>query len=95
MSNLALSCPGCNLAKADKTSGKDQSGQVQSLFNPREYEPWLLGWHLHFLLDRESGTMLPRTPVGEATILTLGVNSERGLFTNLCWLLVVRCRQTG
>lgn len=28
MSNLALSCPGCNLAKANKTSGKDQSGQT-------------------------------------------------------------------
>ncbi|NLS91003.1 MAG: HNH endonuclease [Planctomycetaceae bacterium] len=80
MSNLALSCPGCNLAKADKTSGKDQSGQAQSLFNPREYEPWLLGWHLHFILDRESGTILPRTPVGEATILTLGVNSDRRVF---------------
>ncbi|MBN2291628.1 MAG: hypothetical protein JXM70_04335, partial [Pirellulales bacterium] len=51
-----------------------------SLFNPREYEPWLLGWHLHFILDRESGRILPRTPVGEATIFTLGVNSDRRVF---------------
>src|SRR5437588_12507053 len=51
MSNLALSCPGCNLAKADRTSGADRSGQTQLLFNPRDYEPWLLGWHLHFALE--------------------------------------------
>src|SRR5947207_13232050 len=52
MSNLALSCPGCNLAKADRTTGKDQNGQMQPLFNPRAYDPWLLGWHLHFSLHR-------------------------------------------
>ncbi len=80
MANLALSCPGCNLAKSERTTGRDESGHVQSLFNPREYEPWLLGWHLHFVLHRESGTILPRTPVGEATILTLAVNSDRRVF---------------
>ncbi len=80
MSNLALSCPGCNLAKAEKPHGRDQSGRVQPFFNPRDYEPWLLGWHLHFILRRESGTILPRTPVGEATIVTLGVNSVHRVF---------------
>jgi hypothetical protein len=50
------------------------------LFNPRDYEPWLLGWHLHFLLDRESGVILPRTPTGEATVLTLRVNGPQRLF---------------
>ena len=52
MSNLAFSCPGCNLAKGDRTSGEDRSGNVQPLFNPRNFEPWLLGWHLHFVLNR-------------------------------------------
>jgi 5-methylcytosine-specific restriction endonuclease McrA len=33
MNNLALSCPGCNLAKASRTSGEDQSGETQPLFN--------------------------------------------------------------
>jgi hypothetical protein len=80
MSNLALSCPGCNLAKAEKTKGKDQSGRTQPLFNPRDFEPWLLGWHLHFVLDRESGMVLPRTPMGEATVLTLGINSPQRVF---------------
>src|SRR5947208_13534848 len=51
MSNLALSCPGCNLAKAERTTGEDEDGQTQALFNPRDLEPWQLGWHLHFVLD--------------------------------------------
>src|SRR5438876_752321 len=51
LSNLALGCPGCNLAKAERTAGEDDSGRMQALFNPRDYEPWLLGWHLHFILD--------------------------------------------
>jgi hypothetical protein len=50
------------------------------LFNPRDYESWLLGWHLHFVLDRKSGIILPRTPTGEATILTLQVNGPQRLF---------------
>jgi hypothetical protein len=80
MDNLALSCPGCNLAKGEKTTGRDRGRKVQRLFNPRDYEPWLLGWHLHFLLDRESGGILPRTPTGEATVLTLRVNCPQRLF---------------
>ena len=80
MSNLALSCPGCNLAKGERTTGQDSANQVQRLFNPREYEPWLLGWHLHFALDRTSGIVVPRTPRGEATVLTLGVNNPQRVF---------------
>ena len=80
MSNLALSCPGCNLAKAEKTTGEDQSGQVWRLFNPREFEPSRLGWHLHFALDQETGAILPRTPVGEATVVALRMNSPRRMF---------------
>ena len=80
ISNLALSCPGCNLAKADRTSGKDASGQTRPLFNPRDYEPSRLGWHLHFSMDRESGMIVARTPVGEATIMTLGMNEPLRVF---------------
>ncbi len=80
MSNLALSCPGCNLAKGEKTAGEDRAHQVQRLFTPRDYEPWLLGWHLHFVLDRNSGIILPRTPRGEATVLTLCVNNPQRVF---------------
>ena len=80
MSNLALSCPGCNMAKADRTTGKDQSGKTQPLFNPRDYKPVLLGWHLHFILERDSGLILPRTPVGEATVRTLRINDPARVF---------------
>ena len=73
MSNLALSCPGCNLAKAERLTGKDNNGQVQPLVNPRNHQTWLLGWHLHFVLDLNSGLILPRTAVGEATINTLRI----------------------
>ena len=80
LSNLALSCPGCNLAKADKTEGEDNNGEVQVLFNPRDYEPWILGWHIHFILDRETGLVLPRTATGEATIATLRINDSLRVF---------------
>ena len=78
--NLALSCPGCNLAKSDRTTGKDRSGQIQPLFNLRAFESWLLGWHIHFVLDRVTGLVVPRTLTGEATVLTLDMNSPQRLF---------------
>ena len=80
MSNLALSCPGCNLAKAERTAGEDESGRTQPFFNPRDFEPWVLGWHLHFALDRESGMIVPRTPTGEATVKTLRMNDVLRVF---------------
>ena len=76
LKNLALSCPGCNLAKANKTTGFDKAGQIQILFNPRDFNPWLLGWHLNFILDPESGLIGGRTPIGEATVSTLKVNDS-------------------
>jgi HNH endonuclease len=78
--NLALSCPGCNLAKAERTFGEDDTGQRQPLFDPRLFEPWLLGWHLHFLLDRESGIIVPRTAIAQATVRTLNMNDTLRVF---------------
>jgi hypothetical protein len=78
--NLALSCPGCNLAKAERTTGQDDFGRTQPLFNPRDFEPWMLGWHLHFALDRESGLIVPRTPTGEATLRVLKMNNPVRVF---------------
>jgi hypothetical protein len=88
MNNLALSCPGCNLAKAERTTGIDRSGRIQPLFNPRDYESWLLGWHLHFVLDRNSGIIAPRTPTAEATVVTLQVNSARRVFARMLQIQV-------
>jgi hypothetical protein len=74
LNNLALSCPGCNLAKSKRQSGPDEKGAIQNLFNPRAYEPWLFGWHLHFSLDRTTGRIVARTCTGEATIQALNMN---------------------
>jgi hypothetical protein len=57
-----------------------EAGRTQQLFNPRAFEPWLLGWHLHFTLDRESGMIVPRTPTGEATVRTLKMNDALRVF---------------
>ena len=80
--NLALSCSGCNLAKGDRTNGKDRHGKTTPLFNPREYTPASFGWHLHFELDLGRGLILPRTPIGEATVSVLQVNNPSRLFAS-------------
>lgn len=80
LNNLALSCPGCNLAKANRIVAGDIKGNPQELFNPRKYDPWLLGWHLHFALERETGCLVALTPIGEATIRALDINSARRTF---------------
>lgn len=80
LDNLALSCPGCNLAKGDRLSAEDRRGREQPLFNPRAFESWLLGWHLHFILGRDTGLISPRTPVAEATINALKMNDPNRLF---------------
>jgi hypothetical protein len=47
---------------------------------PRDFEPWHLGWHLHFMLDRVSGVIVPRTPTGEATVIALRMNDSLRVF---------------
>lgn len=80
LANLALSCPGCNMAKGERNSGEDRKGRVHPLFNPRHYEPPHLGWHLNFELDQRTGIILPRTEAGEATISVLQMNGATRLF---------------
>lgn len=80
MSNLALSCPGCNLAKGGRTISNDAEGHETAIYNPRLFEPAHLGWHLHFTLDRETGIVAPRSSVGEATITMLNMNAPARVF---------------
>lgn len=80
LANLALSCPGCNLAKGSRIAGVDAAGSERELFNPRGYEPWILGWHLHFALDRRTGRIIATTPIGEATLAALKMNSRQRTF---------------
>jgi hypothetical protein len=65
------------LGKGDRTTGIDGSGKLQLPFNPRDFQPPLLGWHANFVLDRDSGIVLPRTAIAEATIATLGINDAK------------------
>jgi hypothetical protein len=80
LSNLALSCPGCNMAKGQRIAGVDVEGVEQRLFNPRDYAPSNLGWHLHFAVDRQTGRIIPRSPTGEPTITTLNINDPQRSF---------------
>lgn len=80
LSNLALSCLGCNLSKADRLLGTDELGVERNLFNPRAFEPWLLGWHLHFALEHETGRIVALTPTAEATIAALRMNGGQRAF---------------
>ncbi|RIK81111.1 MAG: HNH endonuclease [Planctomycetota bacterium] len=80
LTNLALSCPGCNLAKGNRSTAVDLSGTERQLFNPRDYEPASLGWHLHFVLDRQTGRIVARSPVGEATIAALKMNHPQRVY---------------
>ena len=80
LSNLALSCPGCNFAKASETMGKLADSPEYPLFNPRQYDPATLGWHLHFTLDHSSGLIAGRSAIDEVTVETLDMNSVRRLF---------------
>ncbi|HEX5472392.1 MAG TPA: HNH endonuclease signature motif containing protein [Lacipirellulaceae bacterium] len=80
LANLALSCPACNMAKAKRVRGTDAAGVEHDLFNPRAYDPWLLGWHLHFMLERKTGRIIARTRIGEATVFALKMNSRSRAF---------------
>ena len=69
--NLAWSCPGCNLRKANRTQAPDpDSGMVVSLFNPRTQR-----WSEHFRF--EGYRLVGQTPVGRATVLLLDLNHSR------------------
>jgi hypothetical protein len=80
LANLALSCPGCNLSKAGRCVGVDSDGAERPLFNPRTYDPWMLGWHLHFSLERETGRIVAQSPTGHATVEALRMNDPRRMF---------------
>lgn len=80
LGNLALCCPGCNLAKGNQVRARDASNRWQPLYNPRGYEPSILGWHLHFQIDRSTGLIAAVTPVGEATLRALQMNEPRRTF---------------
>ncbi|HEV2948061.1 MAG TPA: HNH endonuclease signature motif containing protein [Gemmataceae bacterium] len=67
-SNLALACYACNLHKGPNIAGRDpKSGRTVRLFHPRLHK-----WKYHF--KWRGGFLVGRTPLGRATIVTLGIN---------------------
>ncbi|HJZ56601.1 MAG TPA: HNH endonuclease signature motif containing protein [Gemmataceae bacterium] len=72
--NLALACPGCNLAKADRLTATDpDTSQEVPLFNPRADR-----WADHFAWD-EDRRVVGLTPTGRATVTALRLNHPRRL----------------
>ncbi len=83
LANLAHSCPGCNLAKAERLVAPDRQGRLQRIYNPRSFEPALLGWHVHFILERASGQIFARSAMAEATIDALSMNDSSRVYARL------------
>ena len=71
LSNLAWSCPGCNLHKSDRTQAPDPaSGTVVPLFNPRTDD-----WNEHFRWD--AFHVVPLNATGRATTAALDLYHAR------------------
>ena len=83
LANLAYSCPGCNFAKAERLVAPDRQGRPQRIYNPRSFEPALLGWHAHFILDRTSGLIVARSVMAEATIDALSMNDPSRVYARM------------
>jgi len=67
--NLAYACVFCNRSKgSDIGSIASSTGELTRLFNPRTDR-----WSDHFVM--QDGIIQPQTPVGEATVRLLGLNS--------------------
>lgn len=75
LDNLALACFPCNRRKSDKLTAIDPvSGEVVSLFNPREH-----AWEDHFIWSEDGLYIVGLTPIGRATVETLELNRERAI----------------
>lgn len=82
LENLAWACFGCNGRKQGRTQYRDsQTGEVVSLFNPRQQV-----WSEHFEWSKDLTQMVGKTACGRATITALDLN--RAGVVNLRRLLV-------
>lgn len=72
-SNLAFTCPRCNLKKGKRMDAVDPvSGTLATIFNPRN-DPW----DHHFVWSSDYLRIEGRTPTGRATAELLGFNIAR------------------
>jgi HNH endonuclease len=81
LSNIALACASCNLAKGDRIRGIDPvSGRKVNLYHPRKHV-----WNKHFRWLIDQGILLGITPAGRATVVALDLNSERRKEARWLW----------
>lgn len=72
LSNLALSCQGCNNHKFTSLQARDPfSGQLVPLYNPRTHR-----WDEHFAWRDDYARLIGLTPTGRATVARLQLNRE-------------------
>ena len=72
MTNLALSCQGCNNRKYISVDALDPvSGRTVALYNPRRQQ-----WTDHFTWSDDFTMMVGITPTGRATVDKLQLNRE-------------------
>ena len=73
LDNLALACFPCNRRKASRLMAIDPTaGEVVPLYNPRRHM-----WSEHFIWSADGLYITGLTPIGRATLATLGLNRER------------------
>lgn len=82
LSNLCLSCAGCNVFKRDFVAAIDpESGTESALFNPR-----IQNWNDHFRWDDEKTRLLGLSAVGRATVSRLRMNRRKAVRARRRWV---------
>jgi len=82
LSNLSLSCVGCNMFKRDFVAAIDpETGAETTLFNPR-----IQNWNDHFSWDDEKTRLVGLTAVGRATVSRLRMNRRGAVRAGQRWV---------
>jgi hypothetical protein len=83
LENLCLSCPNCNLSKAQATAAPDpETGEIVPLFHPR-----IQSWSEHFEWIQKGQILRGLTPTGRATVVRLRMNQPRIVEARSIWIL--------
>jgi HNH endonuclease len=83
LENLCLSCPSCNLSKAQATAAPDpDTDATVPLFNSR-----IQSWSEHCEWRQNERVLRGLTPTGRATIVRLRMNQPRIVEARSIWIL--------
>ena len=82
LSNLCLSCVGCNMFKRDFVAAIDpETGAETALFNPR-----IQNWNDHFRWDDEKTQLVGLSASGGATVSRLQMNRRGAVRARRRWV---------